>query len=541
MSDGSLRLGGLFSGLDTDTMIQTLLQADQIKIDSLQEEKELVNAKIDTWEDISQELKSFGTIAEKLRAIGTDGFTLFDDKITSSTTATVGTAIATSGAQKASYDLTVTNIAKGEVEYSSNPYTTVSGAATIDVNGTSIDLADGDDLDDIALAINSASYDSGLDVTASVIDSKLVITQNNTGTSATVALSDTSNTVIADLGMTQAQAPADASITLNGVPITSTTNVVSDVTEGLTLNLISAGSTTLTVNHDTATVKETLTDFIDAYNEFRDLIERVRNVKLDEDDEFGIFFSDSLLRSLFNEARTFSTSGVTFGDAVWDGANLQANASVNDTTISVAGLTNGGTVKAGDQFTFDGDRTIYTVEQAVDVDSDPETLIISPPIETAITSTTTILPAVKSLETIGIGVKTDTVTGLSGILDITDEAALDAALESDMASIKLLFARVSGDGDSERFKTGVGRRIYDWIDSHTQISVFLNKTRSIDDLKIPGFEDDIEDIDKLIARQEERMAAKEQALIRQFSSLEQASAQAQQAGSAISNISRGAG
>ena len=110
MSDGSLRLGGLFSGLDTDTMIQTLLQADQIKIDSLQEEKELVNAKIDTWEDISQELKSFGTIAEKLRAIGTDGFTLFDDKITSSTTATVGTAIATSGAQKASYDLTVTNI-----------------------------------------------------------------------------------------------------------------------------------------------------------------------------------------------------------------------------------------------------------------------------------------------------------------------------------------------------------------------------------------------------------------------------------------------
>lgn len=541
MSDGSLRLGGLFSGLDTDTMIQTLLQADQIKIESLQEEKELVNAKIDTWEDISQELKSFGTIAEKLRAIGTDGFTLFDDKVTSSTTATVGTAIATSGAQKASYDLTISNIAKGEVEYSSNAYTTVSGAATIDVNGTSINLADGDDLDDIALAINSASYDSGLDVTASVIDSKLVVTQNNTGTSATVALSDTSNTVIADLGMTQAQAPADASITLNGVPITSTTNVVSDVTEGLTLNLISAGSSTLTVNHDTATVKETLTDFIDAYNEFRDLIERVRNVKLDEDDEFGIFFSDSLLRSLFNEARTFSTSGVTFGDAVWDGANLQANASVNDTTISVAGLTNGGTVKAGDQFTFDGDRTIYTVEQAVTVDSDPETLTISPPIETAITSTTTILPAVKSLETIGIGVKTDTVTGLSGILDITDEAALDAALESDMASIKLLFSRVSGDGDSERFKTGVGRRIYDWIDSHTQISVFLNKTRSIDDLKIPGFEDDIEDIDKLIARQEERMAAKEQALIRQFSALEQASAQAQQAGSAISNISRGAG
>jgi flagellar hook-associated protein 2 len=539
MSDGSLKLGGLFSGLDTDSMIQSLLQSDQLKIQALEEEKELIGAKIDTWDDISQEMKAFGTIAEKLRALGTSGFTLFDDKLSTSTTPTVGTAIAGSSAKKSSYALTVTNIAKGEVEYSSNAYTTVSGAATIDVNGTSISLNDGDDLAAIALAINTASYDSGKDVTASVIDSKLVVSQDNAGVASTVILSDTVNTVITDLGMTQAQAPIDADITLNGVPITSTTNVITDVTTGVTLNLISAGSTTLSISHDTAAVKETITDFIDAYNEFRDLIERVRNVKLDEDDDFGIFFSDSLLRNLYNESRTFSTSGVTFGDGVWDGANLQANASVDDTSISVQGLTTSETIQKGDQFSFVGDTTLYTVEEAVSVDTNPKTITISPPLVTAISSSTVLTPIVKSLETIGIGVRTDTASGLSGVLHISSEAVLDAALEGDMSSVKTLFARVSGDGDGDRFKNGVGRRIYNWIDSHTQISVFLNKTRSIDDLKLPAFEDDIDNIDKLIARQEDRLAAKESALNRQFAALEQASAQAQQAGSAISSIQGG--
>lgn len=536
MSDGSLKLSGLFSGLDTDAMIQQLLATDRLQIESLQQEKELTQAKIETWQDIAQELKSLGQTVEKLRAIGTTGYTLFDDKVSASTSSTVGTATASSSALKASYALSITNIARGEVEYSANSFTTVSGAATIDVNGTEIALSDGDDLDAIALAINQASYDSGKDVNATVIDGKLVVSAEETGDDATVALSDVSGTVITDLNMTQAQSATDSSFTLNGVPITSSANTVTNVTTGVTLNLISSGNTTITVSHNTTAIKETITDFVDAYNELRDLIERVRNVTLNEDEDYGIFFSDSLLRSIFNEVRSYSTAGVTMGDAVWDGANLQANASVNDTTVSVQGLTVSGIIKAGDQFTFSGDDTIYTVESGVTVDANPKTITISPPIVTAFSSSTAITPVVRSLENIGVGVKTDTVSGVVGILAITDEAALDAALDSDMASVKTLFTRSSGDGDGERFKTGIGRRLYDWIDSHTKISIYLKTSRSIDDLKIPGFENDISDIEDQIARKEERMAAKESALIRQFSALEEATSQAQQAGNAISSL-----
>lgn len=536
-SDGSLRLSGLFSGLDTDTIIQKLLSVEQLKLDSLNEEKELTQAKIETWEDISEQLKSFAEIVKTLRADGTSGNTLFDDKVTTSSDSTVAWASATASAVKNNYSVNITQIAQGEVNHSTvaSGYT-VTGASTIDINGTSISLDDGDTISDIADAINLASFSLGNRVVASVIDDKLVLQHEDTGAAASITPSDTVGTVIADLTLATSQTAQDASVSINGVPITSSSNNLTDVTTGLTINLISDGTTTVNVLHDTDTIKSTITDFIDSYNETRDLIERVRNVKLDENEQFGLFFSDSLLRTIFNDLRNFSTNGVTMGSSVWDSATTSGAGTANDIQINVQGLNVGGNIQTGDQFLISGDNTIYTVLDDVSVDGNPKTISISPPLTADFVDSTAITVVSRSMESIGLGVRTDTVSGVAGILGILDEGELDSVLSSDVDLVERIFTRTNVDDSDDATKTGVARRLFDFIDSQTKVSFYINKIRSIDDIKIPGFESEIELLDDQITKQEDRLSDRETALVRQFASLESAMSQAQQAGNTLSAL-----
>ena len=75
-SDGPIRLGGLISGFDTESIVKQLLGTDQRRIDKLKETTELNTAKIDTWNDVTTQLKSLAGIISKLKADGTGSNTL---------------------------------------------------------------------------------------------------------------------------------------------------------------------------------------------------------------------------------------------------------------------------------------------------------------------------------------------------------------------------------------------------------------------------------------------------------------------------------
>ena len=148
-----------------------------------------------------------------------------------------------------------------------------------------IAVAATDTLADIRDKINAA----GAGVTALVMTdasgSRLLIRSNATGAAnafrTTVTDDDGGNADAAGLSalafdpsagaaaMTQSQTAADAAATVNGLPVTSTSNTLTNIVDGLTLTLNAettlTGPVTVNVVTDAEALKKTLTDFAAAY------------------------------------------------------------------------------------------------------------------------------------------------------------------------------------------------------------------------------------------------------------------------------------
>jgi len=73
-------------------------------------------------------------------------------------------------------------------------------------------------------------------------------------------------------GMTQSVEAQNAKLTVNNVAIESSSNVITDAVEGITLKLNdeTSGNQTLTVSSDTNKAKTAITDWVNAYNSLQD-------------------------------------------------------------------------------------------------------------------------------------------------------------------------------------------------------------------------------------------------------------------------------
>lgn len=218
--------------------------------------------------------------------------------VTSSSDAGVATATAAADAQTGTYDIVVSQLAAAQT-VASGTYgdadSTVVGTGTLHIQlGTvsggsftagpdaaiDVTVTDGT-LNDIAAAINAA--DAG--VTATVVqvggNYQLSITAADTGATSAFEItvtdddgSDSNNAGLSQLtfdhasgsNLTQTQTAEDASYTINGVAGTSASNTGVSAAPGVTLTLLKAGSTTVTVSQDVANVQSAAQNLVDAYN-----------------------------------------------------------------------------------------------------------------------------------------------------------------------------------------------------------------------------------------------------------------------------------
>jgi flagellar hook-associated protein 2 len=181
-------------------------------------------------------------------------------------------ATAASGTVAGTHVVVVNNIASTASWYSNSVATSSTaltpGSFTLQVGsnaGTQIQIGNGvDTMDQLASYINTQN----LGVTASVVNdssgSRLAIVSNSSGAANGFTISGASG-----LTFTQASAGQDASLTVDGIPIDSSTNTVTGAVAGLTLNLVGAapgGQVTVTVAPDTDAVSEAIATFVGAYN-----------------------------------------------------------------------------------------------------------------------------------------------------------------------------------------------------------------------------------------------------------------------------------
>jgi flagellar hook-associated protein 2 len=266
---------GLLSSSEITSLIQQASTAYQAPATALQSQEQPIQTQISALGKVQNALSglqsAFGGLA--------DVQSLAQRSVTTSPNGTVNAAV-TNDATPGTYNLSNIQLAQAQSLISSGFASASSslGAGSIAIqvgSGTAvtIDIASGQDtLTGIASAINQA--DAGVQATVVYDGSSyyLSLTAQNTGSAGAFTVSGTGGLTAfsygtdAPSGLSETQAPTDASFSLNGIPITSSSNTVTGVVPGLTLTLAASGSATVTVNQDVSALDQAVNGLVSALN-----------------------------------------------------------------------------------------------------------------------------------------------------------------------------------------------------------------------------------------------------------------------------------
>ncbi|MDR6553575.1 flagellar filament capping protein FliD [Paenibacillus qinlingensis] len=291
---GPIRMGGLVSGLDTDTIIKNLMKAEKAPLNKMLQLKQSEEWKRDQYREMNNLLLDFRKASEGLRLQAN-----FQKKAISSDNDGVVSVTQKGTPTLSSYDVNVTGLATpakaASVKFTTSldSTTPIGETFSFTVGSKSIDVAATDTMSNVISKINAQSSTTG--VTASYVqgDKSITFTSKATGSAASVTIGgafgasnklglsagtvDKNSTAFA--GATAFQASKDAlpgNVKINGIDYAFTGSSLTF--DGLEFNLKSVGSTRVNMKTDEDAIFNSIKGFADKYNE---LISKV-NTKLTE-------------------------------------------------------------------------------------------------------------------------------------------------------------------------------------------------------------------------------------------------------------------
>jgi flagellar hook-associated protein 2 len=158
--------------------------------------------------------------------------------------------------------------------WSGASFASQTDALNVAVPSVSVEVKSTDTLTTLASRINSSNAGVSAVVVSNGSTQQLVLRGSATGTNNGFTVSASAgleqfqyNTVSTPSLMVPATMSTDASFSIEGIPITSHSNTVADAVPGVTLNLLTANSSsTVTVATDKEAIKAKIQAFQDAYN-----------------------------------------------------------------------------------------------------------------------------------------------------------------------------------------------------------------------------------------------------------------------------------
>lgn len=324
---------GVGSGLDLGGLLDQLERAERMKLDPITAQKRTQQSKLSAYGRLKSALSGLQTAASKLN----------DSKsfqgVTSSVTGTGISAAAKSDAVVGRYAIKVDTLAQAQSLASGG---VADRTANLGGGSLSITVGSGDAAKtmNIELADNASSLEKVRDainkanggVSASIINDgsdtphRLVLTSTATGKASEMTVSFTpaegseGGELAGLLGfgydaegvgsgvMTQTVAAANAELTVNGIAITSQSNVVEGAVQGVTLSLSEAGSSqTLTVERDNAAIKSAVTGFVSAWNSLQSTMSSLTSYNADTQ-VAGDLLGDATLRGAQSQLRNVLTA-----------------------------------------------------------------------------------------------------------------------------------------------------------------------------------------------------------------------------------------
>ena len=334
---------GTGSGLDIDGLVASLVAAERVPAETRLNAREAsISSLSSSFSSAKAAVSDFEAAANKLALANT-----FSQFATSSSDTTKATISATSSASLGSYQLAVTNLASaqtlasgtfsattdtlgtgtltiaiGTPAYSGSTYSSFSQTSSVDIT---IDSSN-NTLAGVRDAINSA----GAGVNASILkngdDYQLLLVAEETGLSKSMSITvsdseggDTDDGGLSRLAfnssgsqLTQSAAGANANFSINGLSVSSASNTVTDVIDGVTLNLLSATSSAITieVKTDTDTIVSDVQAFVDKYNAYTTLFKDLTKYDATTGTA-GVLQGDSTARSVMSQIRSELGKSVT--------------------------------------------------------------------------------------------------------------------------------------------------------------------------------------------------------------------------------------
>jgi len=334
-------IGGLGSGMDVRAMVDALVNAEKApKEAQLNRLEKTTNTKISAIGQFRSALSSFETALKNL-----NNASLFQQRSVSSADESVFTASAGSKAVAGTYDIKVFSLAQGsKVSLAGADGTdTVIGAGTLNIQigeeSIKVEIAEGKDtLADIRDAINAAGQEKGLSATI-VSDpsgqggagSRLILNSTVSGAGNDITVTADAMTS-GDLSLLEFPASAsaaqgdraprmityasNASFSIDGILLSSATNTIDGAIEGVSLTLNAAQvaddpasikGLTLSVAEDRDAVKQSVTEFIGAYNKLIGTIGALTRVTPgggDDAPSTGALVGDASVRTFMNGMRS---------------------------------------------------------------------------------------------------------------------------------------------------------------------------------------------------------------------------------------------
>ena len=338
------------TALDVPTLVSQLMAVERRPIDKLEAKVASYETKISSFGTLSSLVSSFqaaaktlNTSLQKVTATPSDAgvlsatagssavpgnYTVNVSKLAQSHNlvaagqASSTTAIGDGTATTVTFDLgtisggTLTNGIYSGAAFTSNG----SGTASITIDGTN------NTLEGIRDAINAAD----LGVTATIVNDgsgtpyRLALASSSSGASNSIKITTSGGDGAIDslLGydpagtqnLTQTLAAQNASLTVNGIAITSASNTVSEAVQGVTLTLKNTTTTpaSLTVARDSETINTAASGFVDAYNALASQI-KSRSAYGADAKTAGALAGDGTLRAMQEQMRGIFNTPATGG------------------------------------------------------------------------------------------------------------------------------------------------------------------------------------------------------------------------------------
>jgi len=273
-------------GIDVSSLVQQMITEQSGPMIEWQNEEATVQSQSVALTAINNDLSDLATAMQTLA----DPLGPFTASAAQSSDTSVLTATSENSAAVGSHEIVVNNLATAGALYTNGvsdptasilPAGATGGDIQLQVGGSSgntydIQITPGsnDTLNTLASSINAQSSAGNWGVTASVVQDstgyRLALYSQNTGSAGALALNTTlSNSNTTTLTFNAPVGGTDASLTIDGVPFTSSSNTLSGAIPGVTLNLLSAAPNSpvqLTVGPDQNQITTAVNNFVSAYN-----------------------------------------------------------------------------------------------------------------------------------------------------------------------------------------------------------------------------------------------------------------------------------